>query len=464
MRRFTVATMVFWVLSMSQPPHGLAKFDCFNPNISGLELAGFDVGETPIEFELDKPAFVDGTLTKRAFMVRIESVRGGSLADRVGIKVGDYLIQARGLYIKGRFHREQINNLLRTNMKAITLVIARPGVGTMSAKIPRPKPICESYQALATKLDDIKDNIKLSSYQINSQSSISSSWDTHITTPALRAEQVPTFPSCPEELQEDLKSLCAQTTKQIYSLQERIPSLELALAHATELSQRDSSALELRKGDIKEEINRLLPQLEAARWDEPAYQGYLKKVNEIERQWQDHKGDFIQRQSEFVRAAKTYEEQAKAWGFDLKAIHDQLAKIETTKQQLARKVNDEKQKQENVVAAQRLETLLAKYQAEDLTVSTQHTISLVKNPYAYKGKNVFVSGFYLQHIGQNQALVDVMPFFSQIGNIIQIDTSRNFALEKKTVKCVVEVLGMTTILQGGIQRDVSHTKEVECLP
>lgn len=81
-----------------------------------------------------------------------------------------------------------------------------------------------------------------------------------------------------------------------------------------------------------------------------------------------------------------------------------------------------------------------------------------------QSSNVFVEGLYVKHINVNQALIDIAPALSPVGNIIHMETSRNLALDSGSIKCVVEVLGTTTILQGGIERTIPQVKEIECIP
>ena len=99
---------------------------------------------------------------------------------------------------------------------------------------------------------------------------------------------------------------------------------------------------------------------------------------------------------------------------------------------------------------------LRKYGATDMS-NWNASYKLSVNPFSYQGKRVFLSGQYHKNISRHKAIVTILP------DIVVWQTSRNLADGSPFVRCVVKVLGTTYVLQGGLEREVPHVQEIECL-
>lgn len=129
-----------------------------------------------------------------------------------------------------------------------------------------------------------------------------------------------------------------------------------------------------------------------------------------------------------------------------------------------------RQKQKNTFEKQ-VKVLVDKYGATDMSGDKMATF--IKNPFAYKDKNLLISGTYKQNLSKTEAILAYrsVEMYAAGGrvharpsdNFIQLDTSRNFAEVSGLLRCVVKVLGTTKIKQDGVPIEIPHTKEIECL-
>jgi len=99
---------------------------------------------------------------------------------------------------------------------------------------------------------------------------------------------------------------------------------------------------------------------------------------------------------------------------------------------------------------------LRKHGATDMS-DWNASYKLSVNPFSYQGKRVFLSGRYHKNISRHEAIVTILP------DIVVWQTARNLADGSPLVRCVVKVLGTTSVRQGMIERDVPHVQEIECL-
>ncbi len=107
--------------------------------------------------------------------------------------------------------------------------------------------------------------------------------------------------------------------------------------------------------------------------------------------------------------------------------------------------------------------LLHRHKAVDMS-SLNDSYKLYVNPFAYQGKRVFLSGGYHKNIGRHEALVAILPDQNPTKYIVVWHTSRNLADGSPFLRCVVKVLGTTSVLQGMMEREVPHVQEIACLP
>lgn len=112
----------------------------------------------------------------------------------------------------------------------------------------------------------------------------------------------------------------------------------------------------------------------------------------------------------------------------------------------------------------RLATKYSAHAAKDWIRSLMFTL----NPFPWVGKHVFVYATYRKSISPHEAIIDVWPrkAFGRRGlsiphSAVKVTTTTDLSKIGK-IRCVVKVLGVTTLMPGRRQRP--HVKEVECLP
>lgn len=434
------------------------KLQCERRDISRIAIVGLSVNETPIEVPLAKKTLINSTMRNHVFALEVTDVTPGSVAQQGGLQPGDLIYKVRALYFEKRNAKQQFNNILGHSTEQLTMHYFKKSGASHHIIFTRPRSTCELSQLIYTKATHLLGSIELRHPSMPIRP-LSISYLTDSTpSPEERAKQLPTPPNC----EADHDKTCLDLTEEIEALSGKITKLSAALDVARAIAHRDTSELKAEMQETYQKGLDVLDVIQQNRWDDP--DGSLKRVNLIEQQWQDHRSNMLKWEEELKVAAKEYLALSEAWEKDLKGIEAKFVDLQYHKQAIAKQQTQQKREQQQEAANQALTELLARHQAENLANSPQHTLALVRNPYAYQARKVFIRGLYIQHIKSQQALIDLAPMLSPIGNIIQMETARNLAVHSGAVQCVVEVLGSTSILQGGIERTVPHVKEVECMP
>jgi len=182
----------------------------------------------------------------------------------------------------------------------------------------------------------------------------------------------------------------------------------------------------------------ITPPLTACEAEQLPHEAAEKQAEEAQRQRQamrrTQEAEEAQRQREAVRQAQKAEEAQR---------QRQAAEYET-----------------------RVQELLKRHKAIDLS-DMRKAIALLKNPFAYQGQHVFLSGGYNKHIGPGQAIINLVPAAFTNPNYVQWDTQRNLAelavSGKPYVQCIVKVLGTVSVIEGLVEMEIPHVKEIECL-
>ena len=392
----------------------------------------------------------------------VQSVEPGSIAEKAGLQPGDLIYRLRGIYFEKHSAEKQLNNILGHSLKRFTMLYFAASGESRSVIIPRPQSTCEQSQTVYTIAENLLAEIEIYRPSSPIQPLSISYLTTNITSPDVKAKEFLQLPNCEDSDDDDSKDSCQSLADKIKHLSDRIPLLRSALEIAQSIAKKDISQLTEERQQVYQEGLALLEDIKENRWNKEGED--IEKLKIVDRHWRDHKANMLIWEEDMIKAAREYATLSKDWTEDFKDIQNQLVELQQHKQMVAMQKNQQVREQEQIATEQALTAMLERHHAENLTLSPHLTLSLVKNPYAYQSRNVFIQGLYVQHIKGQQALIDVAPTLSPIGNIIQLETSRNLALNLSVVRCVVEVLGTTMILQGGIERTIPNVKEIECLP
>lgn len=443
-----------------------SELKCEKPEASQLELMGLGVNETPVEVPLTKKTSINGRMKDKVIALLVQSVESGSIAEKAGLQPGDLIYRIRGIYFEKHSAKKQLNNILSHSLKRFTMLYFAASGESRSVIIPRPQSICQDHQDLLEKVMSLRTEVETSRLLGSLQLRDFSAWETSILPPSSFAKisDLPAPPSCQSDEHEDYLELCDTLTEDIQGLTAKIPDIQSALEKVKLVYRQDASPLIAEQERIIDEAAKLRNAITLNKWNKDAYGSHEQQLKDIHNHWQEYKASLIQREGKLTNATRAYETVVEEWEKNFKKVKIQFANLQLKKQQIAHQEAQKQKTHERNIASQLRTTLIEKHHAVDLTISAQHMVSLVRNPYAYQAGKVFVEGLYVKHIESKQALIDMAPTLSPIGNIIQMETSRNLALDAGVVRCVVEVLGTTMILQGGMERTIPHVKEVECLP
>lgn len=452
-------------------------FSCNDPRVSMLDKLGITVYEEPITIALKKGIYVGDVYTKTIFAVKVKSVEASKLGEKYQLQGGDLILKTNSHvmsrpkrpfeehYFKNQNANEQMEGRFHHNVDEFTLSFKRPPSSQIHMVIIRnPRIQCQTYKKLYVFVENLSSEI--GRHFTNSRIAPIGSGDftQYDLSKKLQAQKLPTPPVCQEGGDESFMEKCRSLITQIKDLDGRTPILQTTLDDASAIEDQDAKPLEEDRLKIYAESVDLMRRFKESQWDEESMGIYLQQIKDLDSRWQELKVALIQYQGKHAKEAREYTALWKAWEEDFKNISKQLNELQIHKQTAARKKEEAERDQVRVAKNQALESMIERHGAKDLTTSPQLTLSLTKNPFAYKDGNVFIQGLYVKNIEEGQALIDLAPLLSLHEYVIQMATNTNLALQQSMTRCVVEVMGTTNILQGGIERQIPHVKEVECLP
>jgi hypothetical protein len=460
-----IALFVLFAVCGPSISHGAPSFACHRPQVSTIDQLGLVMRDQPETIQMRKNIRVNGRLQDALYALPIKDVEKGTLADTVGLKKGDKIFKIRGFFLERTGTKRQMENILNHHNKKISLFYFRdPFPEPRVVTLVKPESICKQYENLYQLASALSHEVNAHSTNARVASLGAEDFTQEDLSQKLQAHDLSDPPTC--ESNEDAAYLekCHALITQIQDLGNRTAILQATLDETPVIADQDTTPLEEERLNLAVECGNIMRAIYEDRWKTDRFFTHANGLKDLDSRWRTHKAKLIQLQGTHTKEAREYTALWKAWKEDFKNISKQLNELQLHKQTAARKKEEAGREQVRVAKNQAMASLIERHGAKDLTKSPQLTLSLAKNPFAYKDGHVFVQGLYVKNIEDGQALIDLAPALSLHEYVIQMATNTNLALQQSMTQCVVEVMGTTNIMQGGIEREIPHVKEIECLP